>query len=611
MNGRDLVRAAACILMLVVFAAASWAADIDVSQPVQVTDNAYYERGQSIVHDGTDYWLFYGRSASCNTPYSGATNPDVYDYVLYYKKAGTVAGLASASATQVLVGATPVTSSYMGETAAAYFGSNVWVFATIHDGASNTDLYGYYTGDGGTTWTRVGPYVAGMSGGQGHHDAIVFGGEVWILEGSGDFNTMHSATPTNAGSFSTPLEVQGGLTGGLGHFFVDGSDLYLALGSGGTYYIHKYNSGTVAWDLVDSKTISGYYDPTLYKVGSDYVFHCAPYAGGRQWIVGWAGSALDGTFFDGTEVAVIDGQYGSNVWVDMWPIGYTHGGTSYLFFSSERDDPAAEGTGNIWYTEVDWDVYNDHYTYIQEAIDSAVSADRIEVDAGIYAEYLHVTKDNLTIEGAGIDQSIIDLDGLMPYWHYSGCSTSYASRGGVLLSGYGSPDEIIEDIVFRGFTVKNAGLNPPGGGAYTEFVDPGLDGQDDVRGISVQNGKSILIDECKVEHSGYFGIAAGKARCTSLTQSELVTITDCICSDNCNTGISVGDYVGPITITGNTCSNNKMPWTWYDANREYAGKGIEVIGKTSSNPPTGVISGNVCTANGYQGIVLKNYSDGM
>ncbi|MCK4414569.1 MAG: right-handed parallel beta-helix repeat-containing protein [Candidatus Eisenbacteria sp.] len=601
---RHLLVILACSL-LILGGGLAQAATLEVSQPVQVTANGFYERAQSIVYDGTDYWLFYGRSASVTGPYS-SQNPDVNDYVAYYKKASSVADLDDATAT--VVSGVHNAAGYMGETGAAYFDDDVWCFMTIDVGGS-CDLYGWYY-DG--SWNEVGPFVTGMSAGQGHHDEVVFDNKLWILEASGGYHTMHSSTPTNPASFSTPLEVASGLTGGLGHFFVDGGNLYLALGSAGTYYIYQYDAGDTEWDLVDSKTIAGYYDPTLYKVGSNYVFHCAPYSGGRQWIVGWTGTILDGTFFDGDELAVVEGQYGSNVWVDMWPIGFTdNGGTSYLFYTSERDEPTAEGTGNIWYLKVDWDPASDHYTYIQEAIDAALSADVISVADGIYAEYIHVTTDNLTIEGSGIDQSIIDLDGLMPYWHYSGCSSSYASRGGVLITGYGSADEVIEDVVFRGFTVKNAGLNPPGGGGYVEFVDPGLDGQDDVRGIAIQNGKNVLIDDCKVQNSGYFGIAGGKARCTSLTQSEGIAITNCVCVDNCNTGISIGDYVGAITITGNTCTNNKMPWTWYDSAREYAGKGIEIIGKTASDPPTGIISGNTCIGNGYQGIVLKNYSNGM
>ena len=250
------------------------------------------------------------------------------------------------------------------------------------------------------------------------------------------------------------------------------------------------------------------------------------------------------------------------------------------------------------------------YFTIQAAIDVAASGDTIIVGPGTYTEYLHITTDDLTIEGAGIDQSIIDLDGLTPYWHYP-CSGSYASRAGVLISGYGSPDEIVENVTFKGFTVKNAGLNPPGDGSYPEFIDPDGDGQDDVRGIVVANGKNISIEYCKVQNSGYNAIGVGKARCTSLKQSEGVTIDNCICVDNWETGISVGSYVGTITITDNICSNNKRPHPDPPNGREYSGKGIEVSGKDASHPISGLISGNICENNGFEGIVLKNYSDGV
>ena len=247
----------------------------------------------------------------------------------------------------------------------------------------------------------------------------------------------------------------------------------------------------------------------------------------------------------------------------------------------------------------------DAFVTIQEGID-AVSGSTVNVAAGTYPEYIHITTDNLTVQGAGIDQSIIDLDGLLPYWHYPG-NGSYASRAGVLISGYGSPDEIAEGVTFKGFTVKNAGLNPPT--PYTEYIDIYADGQDDVRGIGVHNGKDILIQNCKVENSGGPGISVGKARLTTLVQSEDVTITSCVSINNSESGISVGSYVGAISITNNTSSNNKRPHP--DADREFSGKGIEISGRNSSNLISGLISGNTCSDNGYQGIVLKNYSDGV
>jgi len=406
MNGkRTLIVTVALLVMLVT---SGWAATLEVSQPVQVTSDSYYERGQAIVYDGTDYWLFYGRSATCTVPYSGG-DPDLHDYVAYYKKASTVADLATASPASVT--GTHNSNSYLGETGAVVYGSDVWAFATIdadgaHTPTADCDLYGWWTSDGGSNWNEVGPIISAIGDGQAHHDEVVFDGKLWVLEGASNFTTMYSTTP-KTGGWSTPVTV-GTLTGGLGHFFVDGASLYLALGSGGAYYIYVWNDGTTAWDLVDSKTISGYYDPTLFKVGSDYVFYCAPYTGGRQWIVGWTGTTLDGTFFDGTELDVIEGRYGANVWVDMWPIGYTTGSTSYLFYTSERATPAAEGPGNIWYIEVDWTVTNDHYTYVKEAIGGAVASDVIEVAAGTYSEdgQLAITSD-LTITGEDKTTTII------------------------------------------------------------------------------------------------------------------------------------------------------------------------------------------------------------
>jgi len=248
------------------------------------------------------------------------------------------------------------------------------------------------------------------------------------------------------------------------------------------------------------------------------------------------------------------------------------------------------------------------YSQIQNAIDVASSGDTVLVHPGIYREYLHITTDFLTVEGAGIDESIIDLEGLIPYWHYPD-SESFASRAGVLISGYGSTDEIVEGVTFKGFTVKNAGLNPPI--PYPEFTDEDGDGQDNVRGISIHNGKNIIIQYCKVINSGYYGISVGKARCTSLKQSENVTIDHCISSDNHETGISVGDYVGAITITNNICSDNKRPHPNPESGREYSGKGIEVSGKDASHSISGLISNNTCSNNGYQGIVLKKYSNGV
>jgi len=74
----------------------------DVSHPAKLADSDYYERGQSIVFDVSDHWLFYGRSANCTDTCSSG-NPDLNDYEIYFKKSGPVAGLAATTERKVTV----------------------------------------------------------------------------------------------------------------------------------------------------------------------------------------------------------------------------------------------------------------------------------------------------------------------------------------------------------------------------------------------------------------------------------------------------------------------------------------------------------------------------
>lgn len=345
---------------------------------------------------------------------------------------------------------------------------------------------------------------------------------------------------------------------------------------------------------------------------------------------------------------------------------------------------------------VDDDGFPADFTSIQAAINAANPGDTIIVAEGTYREYLHITTDDLTIIGAGIDKSVIDLDELTPYWHYGTCSSSFASRAGVYIVGYGSPGipaEVVEDVTFKGFTVKNAGLNPPiiATGTHTGSDDAAVltdsaaswkinalvgkwihnygdrdtdykparsyglitantattvtatlsggqekdwdtDDQylitpykhfhnsfwihypnyDGLRGISIANAKNILIQDCKVTHCGYGGITTGYARCVSSAHkySEDITIDNCTLTDHPTTGISVGNHKGLVTITNNICERNKRP-AYDDATREYSGYGIHLSGRSSSKMLSGLISGNVCSDNGFEGIIVDKYTDGV
>jgi len=244
-----------CLVVVALTLGAAAQSTIEVSQPVQVTSNSYYERGESICFDGTNYWLFYGRSASVTGWYQNG-NPDVNDYEVHYKMASSVMNLPGAGAAKISgVGVTMNANGYLGETGAACLDGKVWAFATVDVGAT-CDLYGWYTTDSGTTWNEVGPIMSGLSDGQAHHDEIAFGGKIWVVEGSGNFTTQYSASPeTNTWTAGPSVA---GLTGGLVHFFVDGSELYLAIFSAGSNYIYQYVPGPPEqWVQVDSVATSG------------------------------------------------------------------------------------------------------------------------------------------------------------------------------------------------------------------------------------------------------------------------------------------------------------------------------------------------------------------
>ncbi|MFH1866240.1 MAG: right-handed parallel beta-helix repeat-containing protein, partial [Candidatus Eisenbacteria bacterium] len=603
MNGkRTVVISIALLAMLVT---SGWAATLEVSQPVQVTSDSYYERGQSVVYDGSDYWLFYGRSASCTVPYSGG-DPDIHDYQIYLSKASTVAGLAAATPVAISGAA----DSYLGETGAVAYGADVWVFATIDaDGAytptSDCDLYGWWSADG-TSWNQVGPIISGIGDGQAHHDEVVFDGKLWVLDGSGSFTTIYSTTP-KTGGWSTPVTV-GSLTGGLGHFFVDGTSLYLALGSAGTYYIYVWD-GVSSWTLVDSKMISGYYDPTLFKVGSDYVFYCAPYSGGRQWVVGWTAAALDGSFFDGPEMDVIEGQYGSNVWVDMWPIGFTTGGTSYLFYTSERDTPSAEGPGNIWYTEVDWTVSNDHYTYIQEAVDAALTGDVVDVAAGTYVEQVTIDG-SLSLTGDGETTTTIQA----PAADRAGSVVNGTSTWDYILAAYPASGTI--DVKVEGFTLDGNGENKSAGtnglvGVFMRDVDGVTAG---LYSCTIQNFAAVEYESWGVRVYGDADLTLHDNTLSGYTRDGItvngddgagadpvaaVSGNDLTGSGLCLNGIQIG-YGAAGTVTGNTVRDHTRSSPW---------AAVGLFAYESDGVTIGAVGDGNTVQNCFDGIVLLR-SDG-
>ncbi|RLF40331.1 MAG: hypothetical protein DRN12_05610, partial [Thermoplasmata archaeon] len=180
---------------------------------------------------------------------------------------------------------------------------------------------------------------------------------------------------------------------------------------------------------------------------------------------GWQQTTVDLSAYAGNDFYLAfryDGNYADEWYIDDIEItGETGGGPSCPNEVWVDDDYTSSTPG--------WGY--DHFDKIQDGVDAVCNGGTVHVAAGTYHEYLHIVKDDITLQGAGIDQTIIDLDGLIPYWHYAGVSTSYASRGGILITPYGQTaaggnmpggdPELIEDVTIKDLTVENAGVNPP------------------------------------------------------------------------------------------------------------------------------------------------------
>ncbi|MFH1143646.1 MAG: right-handed parallel beta-helix repeat-containing protein [Candidatus Eisenbacteria bacterium] len=589
---RIMILAGVCLVPSLVpgngFPEPAGAATLEVSAPLQITRNGHYERGQSVIADDGGYWIFFGRSANETGTYATG-NPDVHDYQIYYKRAMTVPQLTEGSAFPV----PNALNSYLGETGAAYFGGQVWVFATLdRDGvytpAADCDLYGWYTTNAGTNWTQVGPIIADIGDGQAHHDEIVFDGELWVLEGHGDFTTIRSATPA-AGGWTSPISI-GALSGGIGRFFIAPQSFYPAPGGPGPAlcvaifsehwsYIYQWDNTGDAWVQLDAVSDPRAYDPALFQVAGRFVFADAPMPAdwSKQWIAARNDTTLVGLLSaSATPTTITAGGYGSAVWIDMWPIGFTDmTGTSYLFYTSERDTPTQAGDGNIWCLQVDWPIERDHYTFIQVGVDNAAAGDIVHVSAGTYNENLLIDR-SLTLDGAGRDlvtvyPAVSDIGGTGgPSFGYSQLAVIEAT--GVTLRGLtfdgDSPDltplgqldarnGVItnyntgdwNDLVVEDCTVRNLYLRGIYASAQSALTGVRFIGNivEHIRGVSYQSaGVMFYRTHGQIEENVVSDCSIGIMHHTlSSGYIERNTVSDC---DNC---IAVNSNAAPTQVMSN------------------------------------------------------------
>jgi hypothetical protein len=377
---------------------------IEVSQRAYLTANGEYDRNPSIIHDGTDYWLFWTKGDNTSTAGVRGTgyDPDDDTYVVYYKKAATIASLAGATDTKLALSdpGPPYDFDQRVVTAVvANDGTQDCIYAIVSSGfsASHRSHGMYYYKYDGSTWsgpvTMIAPDSANQYG--AHVNAVSDGSTIYIVWDSGvsKFFTYDPSTDTLTG----PTQIS---TDNMPKITLMGSTLYVVSIEDGSGDIEVYSSATspVSWSSHSTAIAGGgMYDPCIFNDGTNLYVVSAPWvATDRQYLVQ---TKYSGTAW-ATPKTVSYGGYGTTEWWDYWPIGYHDGTDAYVFFTTETDSPTYSD-GEIAYVKMDWDLSHDHYFYIQNAVDQASDGDTVNVAAGTYAETVNVEGfAGLTINGA-------------------------------------------------------------------------------------------------------------------------------------------------------------------------------------------------------------------
>jgi len=386
-------------LLVTALGATVQATIIEVSQSTALTTNGEYDRNPSIVHDGTNYWLFYTKGDDVSTSgVRGSYNPDADSYVVYYKSAGTIAGLAGASETKLALSESARPANFDQRVCSAVVvGSDIYVI--VSSGQSGTDRGMYYYKYSGASWSGPVTIIADATARGGHVNAVSDGTTIYIVwessaDASSDFYTYEPVTPTLSAKYDISNDNQPKIT-------LLGSTLYVVSIQDGTGDIEVYSSdkSTISWSAHSTAIAgAGLYDPCIFNDGTDLYVVTAPYDGGndQQYLVQTKGTTA-GVW--ATEKQVSLGGYSGSYWWDYWPVGYHDGTDAYVLFTTETGSPTYSD-GEIAMVKMDWDLANDHYFYIQNAIDQAAAGDTINVAAGTYTEQLSVTGKGLTIRGA-------------------------------------------------------------------------------------------------------------------------------------------------------------------------------------------------------------------
>jgi hypothetical protein len=370
---------------------------INVSQPTYLTSNGDYDRNPSIIYDGSYYWVFWTKADNAQVRGTG-THPDGDTYVVYYKKATTIGGLASAA--EVYIGKSlnyrPANFTQR-VVSATYFKGDTYAFVSSGQDGTDRGLYYYKLAAGATHWDQPTTLIAdtGVPNRGGHVNVVSDSNRVYIVwecsDGTADAYTWDGTTLSSKIDISSDNQPK---------ITLMGTTLYVVSIEDSTGDIEVYSAAAGASPSFThhSTAISaaGLYDPCIFNDGTDLYVVTAPYVGGndQQYLIQ---TKYTGTWATARTVNL--GGYGGTYWWDYWPVGYWDGSDPYIFFTTETNSPTYSDA-EIAFIKMDWALGNDHYFYIQNAVGQATSGDTINVAAGTYDEGIIQINKNLTITGA-------------------------------------------------------------------------------------------------------------------------------------------------------------------------------------------------------------------
>ena len=472
---------------------------IEVSQPTYLTTNGEYDRNPSIVYDGTNYWLFWTKADNAAVRGTG-THPDGDTYVVYYKTATTIGGLAGASETKLGLSEASRPGGFTQRVVSVtYFGGKVYAFVSSGQDGTDRGLYYYVYSVGSWSGPSILITDTGAPNRGGHVNVVSDSNRVYIVwecsDGTADAYTWDPVSGLS-GKIDISNDNQPKIT-------LMGTTLYVVSIEDGTGDIEVYSAAAGASPSFTSHSTAisgvGLYDPCIFNDGTDLYVVTAPYVGGndQQYLIQTKYDTSTSTW--ATDKTVNLGGYGGTYWWDYWPIGYWDGSDPYVFFTTETSSPTYSDA-EIAFIKMDWDLGNDHYFYIQNAIDAA-SSTTINVAAGTYDPFTVVGKTDLTIQSS----SVVTVQGLQVV------TTNYTDRDAVVFVS-DSTNIVLDGLVIGPNTGKTQEKDygviyeNSSGEINNCTVSPDTSGDMKSQAIAMWDGSDVTIDFCTIEDFGRIGV---------------------------------------------------------------------------------------------------------